>query len=109
MAYDEKTARRVRQLLTGGRGVTEQKMFGGLAFLVNGHMCCGVLNDTLVLRLGEDGARAALQRPHTAPMDFTGKPMKSMVYVRAEGHRTAVQLRRWVEQAVTYARSLPKK
>jgi TfoX/Sxy family transcriptional regulator of competence genes len=60
-------------------------MFGGLAFLLNGNMCCGVVSDQLMLRLGESGAAEALTEPHTRLMDFTGKPMKSMVYVDPTG------------------------
>ena len=109
MAYDETMAGRVREVLKGRRGVAERKMFGGLAFMVNGHMCCGVLEDKLVLRLGEAGTLAALVKPHTAPMNFTGRTMKRMVYVQAEGCETDARLRAWVDQATEFARSLPKK
>jgi len=109
MAYNEKTAERVRKLLDGQHGVKERKMFGGLAFMVNGHMSVGVIENNLVLRLGDDSAQAALREPHAAPMDFTGKPMKSMVYVRPEGHKTDAQLRGWLGKATGFARSLPKK
>src|SRR5215471_4643031 len=62
-------------------------MFGGLAFMLGGHMFCGVVKDTLMVRLGPDGARRALDRPHVRPMDFTGRPMKGMVFVEAAGLR----------------------
>ena len=85
MAYDEMLADRVRAAITALDGnVTERKMFGGLAFLLEGNMCCGVLGDRLVLRLGAE----ALREPHTRPMDFTGRAMASMMYVAPEGYAT---------------------
>ena len=109
MAYDEKLAERVREVLRRRRGISEKKMFGGLAFLVKGHMACGVLGDDLMVRVGPDGYEAALRRDGARPMDFTGRPMKGMVYVGARGYRRAPSLRAWVEQGVSYARSLPPK
>jgi TfoX/Sxy family transcriptional regulator of competence genes len=84
-------------------------MFGGVAFLINGHMACGVLDEVLVLRLGEEGADAALEKKHTRPMDFTGKPMKSMIYVDPAGFRGEKALKAWVDRAIAFARSLPPK
>jgi TfoX/Sxy family transcriptional regulator of competence genes len=84
-------------------------MFGGIAFLLNGNMCCGVLKSDLVLRLGEDGAVKALREPHTRVMDFTGKPLRSMVYVSPAGYRADVALRTWVKRALDYVKSLPAK
>jgi len=109
MAYDEKLAERVREVLRRRRGVTEKKMFGGLAFLVKGHMACGVIGDDLMVRVGADAYDAALQKAGARPMDFTGRPMKGMVYVGPRGHRRAPSLRAWVEQGVSYAKSLPPK
>ncbi len=109
MAYDEATAERVRAALKRRRSVVERKMFGGLAFMLDEHMCCGVLDDALVLRLGEEGAKHALKRKHTRPMDFTGRPMKSMVFVDAAGIARDDALLAWIDQAVMFARSLPKK
>lgn len=84
-------------------------MFGGLAFLIRGHMCCGVVGDSLVLRLGNDGAAAALLKPNTRPMDFTGKPMKSMVYVEPAALTEDVDLTRWLDQAMSFVATLPPK
>jgi TfoX/Sxy family transcriptional regulator of competence genes len=84
-------------------------MFGGLAFMVAGHMACGIVGDDLMLRLGEDDADAALDEPHTRPMDFTGKPMKSMVYVAPAGTETDPALVAWVKRATAHARTLPPK
>lgn len=102
-------AARVRVALRGLRGVDERRMFGGTAFLWNGHMICGALGDTLVLRLGADGAADALTRPHTRPMDFTGRPLKSMVYVDAAGHRRDRDLEAWLARAHRFALTLPPK
>jgi len=108
VAYDEDLAGRVRELLPAGEAVTERQMFGGLAFMLGGHMFCGVVKDTLMVRLGPEGADRALGRPHVRPMDFTGRPMKSMVFVEPRG-LAGVRLRQWVQAAAEYARSLPPK
>lgn len=109
MPFDETIAERVRQVLRRRRGITEKKMFGGIAFMVNGNMVCGVLQDKLMLRLGEEGAEEALREPHVRVMDFTGKPMKSMVYVSREGYDTEEDFRAWVLRAFEFAKSLPAK
>jgi TfoX/Sxy family transcriptional regulator of competence genes len=109
MAYDETLADRIRDALADRDDVREQKMFGGLAFMVSGNMCCGVIGSEAMLRLGEDAADAALDEPHTRPMDFTGRPMKNMVYVAPEGLEDDAELRRWVGRAVAFAGSLPPK
>ena len=108
MAYDETLASRVRDLLAGDPGLSERKMFGGLAFMLDGNMCCGIVGDRLMLRLGADLAEQALERAHVHPMDFTGKPMTGMVYVAPEGLRGRA-LRTWVEEAARFARTLPPK
>ena len=80
MAYSEELASRIRRALTARADVMERKMFGGLAFMLRGNMCCGVVGDMLMLRLGNEGAAAALEEPHTKPMDFTAlvEIMKSL-------------------------------
>ena len=108
MAYDEDLAERVRAVLPAGAAVTDRQMFGGLAFMLGGHMFCGVVKDTLMVRLGPGGADRALDRPHVRPMDFTGRPMKGMVFVEAPALRGPA-LRKWVDAAADYARGLPPK
>ena len=108
MAYDETLADRVRDIPEGDPGVSERKMFGGLAFMVDGHMACGIAGDDLMLRLGAEGAESALREPHVRPMDFTGRPMTGMVFVEKAGLNGA-SLRRWVKAATTFARTLPPK
>jgi TfoX/Sxy family transcriptional regulator of competence genes len=109
MAYDRNLALRIRQALAPRADIMERKMFGGLAFMLRGNMCCGVVGDKLMLRLGKEGAATALRDPHTSPMDFTGKVMKSMVYVGPEGTADPEDLNQWVNRGADYAASLPPK
>ena len=109
MTFDEELAQRLRDVLAGVPHVSERRMFGGLAFLVDGHMACGIVGADLMLRLGEMGADAALDDPHVRPMDFTGRPMRTMVYIIAEGIVADRTLREWVGRAVDYVRGLPPK
>ena len=109
MVFDEKLAGRVRKALARRKGVKEQKMFGGIAFMLHGNMCCGVLDDELVLRLGPELAAKALKRAHTRPVDFTGRVMKSMIMVAPAGHKTDVSLKKWLAEAAGFAASLPPK
>ena len=109
MAFDAGLADRVRSLLSGRSGLSEMKMFGGLAFMIHGHMCCGIVKTDLMLRLAEERVAAALERPHTRPMDFSGKPMKSMLFVTPQGTVSDEDLSEWVDAAVSFARTLPPK
>ncbi len=84
-------------------------MFGGIAFLIGGHMACGIVGDELMLRLGEQGADAALDEPHVRPMDFTGKPMSTMVFVEPAGIESDEVLAGWITRAVAYVQMLPPK
>lgn len=109
MAYDEMLAARVRDTLRRRRGVTEKRMFGGLAFMVHGNMCCGIVKDELMVRVGPDATDDALAQPHARPMDFTGKPMKGMVYVAPAGLRTDATLKAWVDRGMKFVKTLPPK
>ena len=109
VAYDEKLADRVRKALSGRKGFTEKKMFGGVAFMLHGKMCCGVLKDELVVRVGAERYVKALSQPYTRPMDFTGRPLKGFVFIDPGGYRTDKALAKWVKQAVNFAKSLPRK
>jgi TfoX/Sxy family transcriptional regulator of competence genes len=108
MAYDETLAERVRAELAGEDALTERKMFGGLAFMLDGNMACGIVRDELMLRLGPEGADRALDEPHVRPMDFTGRPMTGMVFVSPGGLGDEA-LRHWVREAASYVRTLPPK
>ncbi len=109
MAYDEALAARVRKTLGRRAALVEKKMFGGVAFLLNGHMCCGILNDSLMVRLDHQHAAKALFEPHTKVFDMTGRPMKGWVVVLAQGIATDEALARWVDIGVAYAQTLAPK
>ena len=109
MPFDEKLAERVRVLLKDQRSLKEKRMFGGLAFMLNGHMCCGIVGDDFVVRTGPDKLEAALSRPHARPMDFTGRPMRGFVYVAPPGCRLTRDLKSWIQLAVQFVSSLPQK
>jgi len=109
MAYDEKLGDRVRELLEPRRDITERKMFGGLAFMVNGNMFVGVVDADLMVRVGPDAHEKALASPHARPMDFTGRPMNGYVYVGPAGIRTRKTLEAWTERGLSFALTLPKK
>jgi hypothetical protein len=109
LAYDETLAGRLREIAAGIDGeITERKMFGGLAFMLNGHMFTGIVGDELMLRLGEAGAEAALRREHVREMDFTGRPMKAMVFIEPAGLE-ARALNDWVTSAAAFVLALPPK
>lgn len=109
MTYNERLAERIRAIVGDGPGLTERKMFGGIAFMLNGNMFCGITRDDLMVRVGPDRFEAALASPGARLMDFTGRPSKGMAFVGPEGYGTDEQLRVWVEQTLDYARSLPSK
>jgi TfoX/Sxy family transcriptional regulator of competence genes len=109
MAYNEKLAERIRRHLSDRRDVAERKMFGGLAFMVRGHMCCGVVGDELMVRVGPERYQAALKEKHTREMDFTGKPLRGMIYVAAPGLASTKQLARWIEHGLQFVVTLPEK
>jgi len=109
MAYDEKLASRVRKLLKNEKNGGEKKMFGGLAFMLNGSMCCGVIQNLLVARVGPDNYESALSEPHTRPMDFTGRPMKGYVYVEPAGYESDEELRKWLDRSIEFVSSIPRK
>lgn len=109
MAFDESLAGRVRELLEARAGVSERRMFGGIAFMVTGNMAVGVIGDDLMVRLDPADAERALAEPHTRPMDFTGRPMKGMVYVDPGGTAGDEDLAGWVEAGAEFAASLPPK
>jgi TfoX/Sxy family transcriptional regulator of competence genes len=109
MAYDEALAQEARDILGSRAGLKEKKMFGGVAFMLNGHMCCGVVGRDLMVRVGPEQHDQALAEPHARPMDFTGRPMKGFIYVGPEGWRSAASLRKWINRGVSFAKSLPPK
>jgi len=107
--YNEKLAARVRDMLSERSGVKEQKMFGGVGFMLGGNMCCGVHGNELIVRVSPEESGEAVGDPNVRLMDLTGKPMRGWLLVSADGTRTEKALRGWVDRGVRFAGSLPKK
>jgi TfoX/Sxy family transcriptional regulator of competence genes len=110
MAYDEDLANRIRELVSGEAGLTEKKMFGGLAFLINGNMSVAASGQGgLLLRVDPEQTDALAAKPGAAPFEMRGREMQGWLRVSDEGVKTKAQLERWVRRGVDYARSLPAK
>jgi len=109
MAFDEQIAQRVRDVLSKECVANERRMFGGLAFLVGGHMCCGIVGQDLVVRVGPNEHEKALSQPHVRAMDFTGRPMKGFVYLSPPGYRSQTDLRKWIRKGLRFVSSRPPK
>jgi len=109
MSYDEGLAERLREALQSQGGISEKKMFGGLAFLSRGYMFIGITGDVLMARIGPEHYEQALSRPHVRVMDFTGKPMKGYVFVDPPGFRNDSDLADWVRSCHRFVQSLPPK
>ncbi len=109
MAYNEKLADRLRELIGSEKGISEKKMFGGLAFLMNGKMSVGVIKDNLVVRVGKEQYEDVLKHPAARPMDFTGKPIKSMVYVDAKQLKSDADYEKWIELGMAGAANTKKR
>lgn len=107
MSFDESLAARCREILEGEPGLNERKMFGGLSFLLNGKMICGVLGSKLVVRVESGTAyEEALKEQHARPMDFTGRPLRGFIYVLPEGLTRKASLRTWLWKAVAFGKAL---
>lgn len=109
MAYSEVLAQRIRDVIGGRSGVTERKMFGGIAWMVDGNMAVGTLGDDLMVRLDREDADSALQEPGVGPMDFTGRPMRGFLKVDASAIASSEELARWIDAGASHAGSLPPK
>jgi TfoX/Sxy family transcriptional regulator of competence genes len=110
MAYDEDLANRIRELMAGEKGVTEMKMFGGLAFLINGNMSVSASGQGgLLLRVDPAETDKLAAKPHAGPFEMRGRAMDGWLRVDPEGVKTKRQLEPWVRRGVAYARSLPPK
>src|SRR5207247_2707233 len=106
MSFDERLAARAREALGARSDVSEKRMFGGLAFLLRGHMCCGIVDRDLVVRVGTEAYDRALSQAHARPTDFTGKPLKGMVDVAPAGGPTDQALRTWADRGVRFVLTL---
>jgi len=109
MAFDEQLASRVHKQLSGQAGLVEKKMFGGLAFIINGNMSVGVHGSELIVRIDPETTDAALQEPGARLFDITGRPVKGWLLVGGPGIKTPASLAQWVRRGVEFALSLPKK
>jgi hypothetical protein len=109
MSYSKSLAARIRQELARRRGVVEKKMFGGIAFLLNGNMLVGVWQDSLIARLGVERGPRALQEAHVREFDITGRAMKGWVIVDPEGIDSDAELQAWIERASDFVQTLPAK
>lgn len=109
MAHSESLAERIRHVLARKRGIEEKKMFGGVGFLLHGHMLVGVWKNSLIVRLDPKEYEAALEEPSVSPFNITGRAMRGWVMVGAEGHEHDETLAAWIERATKYVRKLPSK
>ena len=107
MAYDEGLAERIREVLQDRADVEEKIMFGGLCYMVSNHMCCGIVKDTLMARVGPNNYEKCLAQKHVSEMDFTGKAMKGMVYVSPKGFESDSDLTKWIGICTDFVESLP--
>lgn len=109
MAYDEDLANRIREL-TAGEGIDEKRMFGGLAFLVNGHMAVAASGrGGLMVRVPPADTAKLLERKHVEPMVMAGRETRGWLRIAADGVTTKRQLQSWVTRGVEYAKGLPPK
>lgn len=108
MAYDADLASRIRKALADRDGITEVKMFGGICFLMNGNMLCGVAKDRFMFRVGKEQQAKALAKPGASPMDFTGRPMRGIVWVTADAAKGRA-LGGWIRLAEDFVGALPAK
>lgn len=109
MAYDETLAQRIQDVLAGQPGLEAKKMFGGVGYMVQGNMACGVHKDFLVVRVGPDAYEASMGYPHTRPFDITGRAMKGWVMVEPDGFASQKDLEQWVQAGLGFALTLPPK
>lgn len=109
MSYDLEAAERVRQVLDDRDDVVEKRMVGGLSFLVNGNMCCGVTGTALMVRVGAEGREQALRESHTRPMRLAGRALSGFICVEPAGFATDDALARWVQRGLAFVAGLPAK
>ena len=109
MAYDEVLASRILAVLDQQPGLVEKKMFGGVGFMVQGNMACGVHKDMLIVRVGPEAYDETMKYPHTRPFDMTGRAMKGWVMVEQGGFTSEAELKEWVEAGLNFALTLPPK
>ena len=109
MPYNEQVETRIKKIISSWKNTDRKNMFGGVCHLWKGNMFCGVYEDFLILRLGEEKGSKALSLPHVRPFDITGKPMKGWVMVELDGFHSDNDLASWLNQAKEFVSSLPPK
>jgi len=109
LGYNKDLVQRIREFLEKTSGVSEKKMFGGIAFMVNGNMTVGVIKDELIVRVGKEYYTQALKEDFTREMDFTGKPLKGIIFVEAEGISEDSVLHYWINKGLKFTQTLPHK
>lgn len=109
MAYNEELAERIREKLLSKPAFVERKMFGGVCFVFQGNMACGILQNDLIIRVGKEAYESALALPYTKKFDITGKAMTGWIMVSPEGHGSDEQLDAWLKRGIDLAASLPPK
>jgi hypothetical protein len=109
MAYNPALADRVKKLIQTKKKLQEKKMFGGIAFLLNGNMCCGVHGDEVILRVDPEKYEKLLARANIREFDLTGRPMKGWLLLNSKGARKSSDLKPWIKETVGFAETLKKK
>ncbi len=109
MPFDETAAMRIRPLLSRRKGFEEKKMFGGIGYLLNGNMCCGVWKEFLILRVGPAAYEESLAQDFVREFDITGRSVKGWVMVEPLGYESLEDLKTWVKLAAIFTTSLPAK
>ena len=109
MAYNEKLAGRIREVLKGKRGLVEKKMFGGIAFMLKDKMFVGIAKNDLMIRVLNEKYEECLKKPHAREMDFTGRPLKGFLFISEEGIKTKKQLSKWIDLGIEYVQKSPPK
>ena len=109
MPFSKSLAAGIQEALAGKKGVEEKKMFGCICFFLNGNALAGVWKDGLIARLGPDEGEAALREQYVRQFDITGKPMRNWVVVEPEGVEDDDQLEEWIQRAVKFVKTLPRK
>jgi len=107
--YDREAAERVRRVLSSHDRVVEKRMVGGLSFLVNGNMCCGITDSALMVRVGAEGRERALREPHVRPMQLGGRALSGFIRVDPAGFAADDALASWVQRGLDFVSGLPAK
>jgi len=109
MAYDLRLAQRVRKLLGSAKGLSEKEQFGGIAFMLGGHVACGIIGDELLVRVGRERHDEAMQSKDARPFSLTGRPSRGWVLIAQPGLKSPASLKKWVNLGLEFARTLPPK